>query len=122
MSYRDLIVWQKSKNLAVKIIKFTDCLPSNLKYSLADQMNRAAVSVPSNIAEGHGRNSTKDYIHFLYISKGSLCELITQIEICLDIFPEYEELINPLLNQCNEIDRMLNKLLTKIKCKFNNQT
>ena len=85
-------------------------------------MNRAAVSVPSNIAEGHGRNSTKDYIHFLYISKGSLCELITQIEICLDIFPEYEELINPLLNQCNEIDRMLNKLLTKIKCKFNNQT
>ena len=67
MSYRDLIVWQKSKNLAVKIIKFTDCLPSNLKYSLADQMNRAAVSVPSNIAEGHGRNSTKDYIHFLQI-------------------------------------------------------
>ena len=122
MSYRELIVWQKSKDLAVNIYKFTDYLPSKAKYSLADQMNRAAISIPSNIAEGHGRNSTKDYIHFLYISKGSLSELITQIEICLDIYPEYEELIISLLKQSDEINRMINKLLTKIKFKFNNRT
>ena len=96
MSYRELIVWQKSKDLAVNIYKFTDYLPSKARFSLADQMNRAAISIPSNIAEGHGRNSTKDYIHFLYISKGSLSELITQLEICLDIYPEYEKLLNPL--------------------------
>ncbi len=65
MSYRDLVVWQKSKKLAVNIYKFTDYLPSKAKISLAEQMNRAAISIPSNIAEGNGRNSTKDYIHFL---------------------------------------------------------
>lgn len=70
MSYRDLIVWQKSKRLAVDIYKFTDYLPSKAKFSLAEQMNRAAISVPSNIAEGNGRNSTKDFIHFLYMAKG----------------------------------------------------
>ena len=67
MSYRELIIWQKSKDLAINIYKFTDYLPSKAKYSLAEQMNRAAISIPSNIAEGHGRNSTKEYIHFLYI-------------------------------------------------------
>ena len=118
MSYRELIIWQKSKDLAINIYKFTDYLPSKAKYSLAEQMNRAAISIPSNIAEGHSRNSTKDYIHFLYISKGSLSELMTQIEICLDVYSEYKELINPLFNQCNEISRMLNKLLSQLKNKL----
>ena len=120
MSYRELIVWQKSKDLAVNIYKFTDYLPTKARYSLADQMNRAAISIPSNIAEGHGRNSTKDYIHFLYISKGSLSELLTQLEICLEVYPEYEELLDPLLNQSDEINRMINKLLTKMKYKLKN--
>ncbi len=122
MSFKELIVWQKSKALAINTYKFTDYLPSKARFSLADQMNRAAVSIPSNIAEGHGRNSTKDYIHFLYISKGSLSELMTQIEICLDIYPEYEELISPLLKQSNEIEKMINKLITKIKNNLNNKT
>ena len=117
MSYRELIIWQKSKDLAINIYRFTDYLPTKAKYSLADQMNRAAISIPSNIAEGHSRNSTKDYIHFLYISKGSLSELMTQIEICLEVYSELEELINPLYKQCNEISRMLNKLLSQLKNK-----
>ena len=117
MSHKDLIVWQKSKDLAINIYKFTDYLPSKAKYSLVEQMNRAAISIPSNIAEGNGRNSTKDYIHFLYISKGSLSELMTQIEICLEVYSEYKELISPLYKQCNEISRMLNKLLSQLKNK-----
>lgn len=118
MSYRDLVVWQKSKKLAVNIYKFTDYLPSKAKISLAEQMNRAAISIPSNIAEGHSRNSTKDYIHFLYISKGSLSDLITQIEICLEVYPEYEELINPLFCQSEEISIMLAKLIKQMKLKI----
>ena len=118
MSYRELIIWQKSKDLAINIYKFTDYLPSKAKYSLADQMNRAAISIPSNIAEGHGRNSTKEYIHFLYISKGSLSELITQIEICLEVYPELEELITPLITLCEEINRMIHKLISRLKDKL----
>ncbi|MBQ3644258.1 MAG: four helix bundle protein [Candidatus Riflebacteria bacterium] len=118
MSYKDLIVWQKSKRLAVNIYKFTDYLPSKAKYSLADQMNRAAISIPSNIAEGNGRNSTKDFIHFLYVAKGSLFELVTQIEICFEVYPELEELINPLFLQCEEINRMLVKLIRQLKLKL----
>lgn len=118
MSYRKLIIWQKSKELAVKIYKFTDFLPSKAKYSLAEQMNRAAISIPSNIAEGHSRNSTKDYVHFLYISKGSLSELITQIEICLEVYPELTKLIEPLFNHCEEINRMINKLIYRLKNKM----
>ena len=118
MSYRDLIVWQKSKNLAVNIYKFTDYLPSKAKFSLAEQMNRAAISIPSNIAEGHSRNSTKDYVHFLYISKGSLSELITQLEICLEVYPDYEELINSLFGQSEEISIMLAKLIKQMKLKL----
>lgn len=111
MSYRELVIWQKSKDLAVKIYKFTDYLPSKAKFSLAEQMNRAAISIPSNIAEGHGRSSTKDYIH----SKGSLSELITQIEICLEVYPEYKDLINPLITLCEEINRMIHKLINRLK-------
>lgn len=118
MSYRELIVWQKSKRLAVNIYKFTDYLPSKAKFSLAEQMNRAAISIPSNIAEGNGRNSTKDYIHFLYVAKGSLFELLTQIEICLEVYPELKELINPLFYQCEEVRRMLIKLIKQLKLKL----
>ena len=118
MSNKDLIVWQKSKTLAVNIYKFTDYLPSKARFSLIDQLNRAAISIPSNIAEGHDRTTTKDFIHFLNISNGSLAELNTQLEITLEIYPEYKELILPLLDQCLEISRMLNKLIKKLKAKL----
>ena len=118
MGYKDLIVWQKSKTLAVNIYKFTDYLPSKAKFSLIDQLNRAAISIPSNIAEGHDRTSTKDYVHFLLISNGSLAELITQLEITLEVYPELKELIIPLLKQCDEISRMLKKLIKQLKTKL----
>ena len=79
--YRDLIVWQKSMELVDEIYRLTNLLPKEELYCLSDQMRRAAISIPSNIAEGHGRQTSKEFRQFLSISKGSVCELETQLEI-----------------------------------------
>jgi len=84
-SYRDLVVWQKSKTLAVDIYKLTLSKPFERHRSLSDQINRAAVSVPSNIAEGDERGTNKDSLRFLLIARGSLAELETQINIAKEI-------------------------------------
>lgn len=80
--FRQLIVWQKAMDLTVEIYSLVKYLPREEMYSLSDQMRRAVVSVPSNIAEGRGRNSEKDFMRFLVLARGSLWELSTQIEIC----------------------------------------
>jgi len=80
-SYRDLIVWQKAIDLVTLIYKLVDCFPNEEKYSLTSQIKRSAISVPSNITEGYGRNYSKDYSRFLQIARGSLYELQSQIEI-----------------------------------------
>lgn len=80
-SYRDLKVWQKSVNLVTEIYEITRSFSKEEIYTLASQLRRAAISVPSNIAEGWGRNSTKEYVHFLRIARGSLLELETQLVI-----------------------------------------
>lgn len=89
-SYRDLIVWKKGIELAKRIYTITKKFPSSEVYGLTNQLRRAAVSIPSNIAEGQSRQSTKEFIHFLHISLGSLSELDTQIVISkeLDYVPE----------------------------------
>ena len=84
-SYRELIVWQKSMDLVKNIYRVTSVFPKEEMYGLTSQIRRAAVSIPSNIAEGYGRRTTKDFISFLYISRGSVYELQTQIEICGDL-------------------------------------
>ena len=114
-SYKELIVWQKSIQLVIDIYKLTEVFPKDECYGLVSQMQRAAVSIPSNIAEGNERNSNKEFAHFLYIAKGSLAELETQI-----IISEKLKFINTnqstsILNSCHEIGRMINGLLTKIK-------
>ena len=84
-SYRDLNVWKKSIQLVKDIYILVKLLPKEETYALSDQIRRSAVSIPSNIAEGSGRKGAKEYIHFLYISLGSLCELETQIIISNEI-------------------------------------
>jgi four helix bundle protein len=79
--YRDLFIWQASVDLAVSVIALTDEFPARQRYVLIDQMQRAAVSVPSNIAEGKGRISQRELRHFLATARGSLYELDTQLEI-----------------------------------------
>jgi len=78
-THKDLQVWKRSMDLVEKIYVLTKDFPSEEKYGLTSQMRRAAVSIPSNIAEGAARNSTKEYIRFLYIALGSLSELETQL-------------------------------------------
>lgn len=81
MIYKDLEVWKQSMVLVTEVYQATGDFPKEELFGLVSQMRRAAVSIPSNIAEGCGRKNTKEYIQFLYISKGSLFELETQIEI-----------------------------------------
>jgi four helix bundle protein len=84
-SYRELLVWQKAKALAVEIYKATDQFPRSETYGLTSQIRRAAVSVASNIAEGQGRLTSGEFLHFLGQARGSLLELDTQLAIALDL-------------------------------------
>lgn len=119
VSYRELVVWQKSKDLAIKTYKLTKYLPSEERYSLCDQMKRSAISVPSNIAEGQQRPTTKDFLHFLYIAKGSTSELITQLEITKELYPELNGIIDPLINEYIILSKQLANLIKAIKNKVN---
>ena len=113
--FKELQVWQKSIDLCVEIYKIAQILPKEELYNLSSQLKRAAVSVPSNIAEGHERNSIKEYIQFLYISRGSLSELETQLYICNRLkFLSADAIESPLL-KISEIGKMLNGLIKKLR-------
>jgi len=111
--FRDLEVWKKSMNFVTSVYQITRSLPRDEVYALSDQMRRAAVSIPSNIAEGSGRNSTKEYIQFLYVALGSACEVETQIIITKRI--GYLEEIVGYIHQIQEIKKMLNGLINSLK-------
>lgn len=99
--------------LVVLLYDFTSKLPESEKYGLCSQMKRAAVSVPSNIAEGAGRSSRKDYLRFLYISQGSLSELNTQYQICLRL-----DLCNhnpDLDDKIDHVGKLLSNLIKSLK-------
>ncbi len=114
-SYRDLIVWQKSMLMVTNIYKFTNTFPTNEQYGLTSQIKRSAISVPSNIAEGYGRNSTGDYKRFLQIALWSLFELQTQIEIAKNLNFITNDTFEISYNKAKEIDRMLIALIRNIK-------
>jgi len=114
-SYRDLIVWQKSIYLVRNVYILTQKFPKEELYGLTNQMRRCAVSIPSNIAEGYGRNSTGDYKRFLQIAVGSLYELQTQIEISFQLKYLDENNLNSIISLCTEIDKILYSLIQKIK-------
>lgn len=109
--FRDLLVWQKAKLLVKEVYRATVAFPKNEIFGLTSQMRRAAVSVPSNIAEGHGRLTDGNMRVFLGQARGSLFELETQIELAHDLEFLDEEVTKELLVQCAEIARMLNGLL-----------
>jgi four helix bundle protein len=117
-SYKDLKVWQKSIELVAEIYKLTEQFPKSEIYGLTSQMQRAAVTIPSNIAEGQKRNYTKEFLQFLYISYSSGAELETQIEICkkLNKFKDLD--YNKIENLLNEVMKMLNVLISSLKKKL----
>ena len=113
-SYRDLIVWQKSIALTKEIYSLVKCLPREETYALSDQMRRAAVSIPSNIAEGQARAGTKEFVQFLSIAAGSKAELQTQLLICVGIGHLLESDIKTAIDLSEEIGKMLSSLIQKL--------
>ncbi len=114
-TYKDLIVWQKSTSLAVEIYKLTEKLPREEIYGLTSQMRRAAISIPSNIAEGRRRNGRNEYRQFMGIAYGSGAELETQIEI-LKKLPFGNKLsYNIVDGLLSEVMRMLNVMLSNLR-------
>ena len=116
-TFRDLKVWQKSKVLVKQIYEMCKRFPKEEVYALSSQMRNSAVSVPSNIAEGYGRHSRSDYIRFLRIASGSLYELETQVEISFDLDYIEKDLCSKVIEDINEIERMLSSLIKKLEAK-----
>ena len=111
--YKDLQVWQKSMDLVESIYILSGTLPKEEQFGLSSQLRRAATSIPSNIAEGYTRASTKDYIRFLSIARGSAAEIETQLEICKRLAYFTEQQIQISLNLVNEISKMLTAMILK---------
>ena len=114
-SYRDLLVWQKAMDLVAVTYDLSAKLPKTEIYGLATQIRRAAVSIPANVAEGHGRDHLGDYLHHLSIANGSLMELETHLLLCarLSYIPPNE--VEGLLEKTGEVSRMLSGLTRSLK-------
>ncbi len=115
-SHKDLQVYQKALDYVVMVYKFTEQFPENERYGLINQLRRAAVSVPSNISEGAGRQGQKEFIHFLHIALGSLNEIETQIEIAERL--GYAKADDSFLNENIHLRRMIFKLIEHLKTKL----
>jgi len=103
--------------LVAELYKISKGFPKDEAYGLTSQMRRCAISIPSNIAEGYGRNSTNEYIHFLRIATGSLYELQTQIEISMNLCYLNRDEFDKLYESSREIERMLSSLIRKLSSK-----
>ena len=114
-AYQDLIAWQKATQLALEVYRCTRTFPKDELYGLTSQMRRAAVSVASNIAEGKGRYSRKEFVQFLYRARGSLLELQTQLFIAQEL--DYiESLVSRRIrDRADELGRILNGLTTSVQ-------
>jgi len=112
-SFKDLIVWQKAYRLVLEIYKVTKDFPKSETYGLAQQMRRAAVSLPSNIAEGYGRRHKAEYNQFLSMAYGSLLELETQYLLAIDL--EYVKGSEIIENLLKEVGSMLYRMLNPIR-------
>ena len=110
--YKKLLVWQKSMQFVHCVYELVKTFPKNEQYALSDQLRRAVVSIPSNIAEGSGRSGNRDYGHFLSISRGSLYEVMTQIEIANDLGYIKSEL-TAVETLAEEISKMLTSMIKK---------
>ena len=112
MDYRQLVVWQRSIDLAEKIYVQTSSYPKEERYGLTSQMRRAAVSIPSNIAEGQGRRSSdQEFVRFLQVALGSLCELETHLELSVRLKLLSTDRAAQLRPNVDEVGRLLNGLI-----------
>ena len=119
-SYRDLIVWQDSLKLAIAVYRATNSFPKHELYGLVSQLRRCSVSVPSNIAEGHARTSTKDYLRHVSIALGSLAELETQLILSTELAYLGSSSLQELLNTCDVLGRQLRGLQHSLRKRLEN--
>jgi len=117
-NYQDLEVWKRSRKLVKDIYELTYDFPKSQQFNLCQQMQRAAVSIPSNIAEGQAKKSTRDYIRHLNISLGSLAELDTQLLLSSDLDYSPISKVDIIRNDCIIIAKMLNKLISNLKIRL----
>ena len=114
-SYRDLVAWQKARVLVKNVYLLTADFPVGERFGLVSQMDRAAVSIPSNIAEGYGRATTQDYLHFLRIARGSAYELETQLVLAEDLGLCSEVTGEKVKNGLYEVIRVLQGLIQSLE-------
>jgi four helix bundle protein len=115
LNYRELLVWQVSMDLVEKVYCLTKCVPKEELYGLTSQLRRAVVSIPSNIAEGQGRNGSAEFIRFLHIAHGSLREVETQLLIAQRLGYADEVEISGGLDFCVRVGQLINGLLRSLK-------
>lgn len=113
VDYRSLVIWRKSIEMAKLIYVLTQKLPDSERHGLVRQMRRAAISIPSNIAEGNARQSRRDYVHFLTMARGSLAELDTQLTIAVEL--KMLSSIEPVRPSMQEIARMLQPMISRLQ-------
>jgi four helix bundle protein len=118
--FQELRVWQIAKEIAVKIYRLTDSKSFSKDFGLRDQIQRAAISIASNIAEGDELGSDKQSIRYFYIAKGSAAELTTQLIIAHEIGHIENEIKDQLVDECDKISAMLSKLIKARSIKINN--
>jgi len=117
--YRELVVWQKSMDLVEKVYRATGQFPKEEVYGLTSQIRRAAVSIPSNIAEGQGRSTTSAFLNFLSVARGSLKELETQILIAQRLGYVDDPTVDELTDLTAEVSRLLSGLTNSLRRKLN---
>lgn len=110
-NYRDLVVWQRAMDLAQAVYDLTRAFPPDERFGLTAQTRRAAVSIPSNIAEGQGRGGDAEFVRFLRIAHGSLREVETQLILAMRCGLVGDESVRPILERCAEVGRLLNGLI-----------
>ena len=113
LDYRELEVWQMSMELCEQVYSLVRQFPSDERYALGDQLRRAAVSIPSNIAEGNGRDSKSDYARFLFIARGSLFEVQTQLELAERF--KYVTISDETKQQITSISKMLYSMIRRLR-------
>ncbi len=116
--FERLIAWQKAMNLAECIFLVTRKPPFSIDYGLVNQIRRAAISIPSTIAEGHGRYSAKDYLHFLAIANGSANEVRTQIQLANRFDYVDREVSEDIIERCGEVSRIIKGIRKSIESRF----
>jgi four helix bundle protein len=115
ISYRDLVVWRRSMDLAEQTYQLVSQFPADERYGLSSQLRRAAISIPSNIAEGAGSGTDGRYVYHLRMARGSEHELQTQLELALRLKYAGQEEVAELLDSASQVGRMLNGLIRSIE-------